>query len=236
MHSARYRQSGPKVQVKQAAQFARQPAKVIEYTVDTVWGAAAYAYRINDGYIGLHQVFATDKQPNRHVAKQVLGNQNLITQQDRDLGSRAREFLAQRLTMKMLKGRISDFDRCLADVVGIVDPMVFRSTDNFGIALVASQFDSYQRAIKELALSDRINHSRGYLANVGATVQANVEVIKAVYSHKQDAYHILGITDTNQAVSFSCLDQYVAGTRLTVTGTVKAHRPDATQLIRVRVL
>jgi hypothetical protein len=49
-------------------------------------------------------------------------------------------------------------------------------------------------------------------------------------------YFISGITDTNQAVFFSYRERHAVGTLITIKGTVKAHRPDATQLSRVRVI
>jgi hypothetical protein len=49
-------------------------------------------------------------------------------------------------------------------------------------------------------------------------------------------YFVSGITDTNQAVFFSYRERQDVGTWLTIKGTVKAHRPDATQLSRVRVI
>lgn len=216
-----------------------QPA--VAYSVDTVWGAAAYAHRINDGYFkdGVWNVDPATgtqtriKEPNRDLVKQALNDQSLVTEQDRAFGMQARDFLAQQLTMKTLKGQVSDFDRSLSGVVGREE---FTSADRLEIAITASQISAYQRAMKDLATAERIDHSKGYLADVGVKVQAHVEVTKVVYSHNYNVYFVSGITDTNQAVFFSYRERHDVGTWLTIKGTVKAHRPDATQLSRVRVI
>lgn len=216
-----------------------QPA--VAYSVDTVWGAAAYAHRINDGYFkdGVWNVDPATgtqtriKEPNRDLVKQALNDQSLVTEQDRAFGMQARDFLAQQLTMKTLKGQVSDFDRSLSGVVGREE---FTSADRLEIAITASQISAYQRAMKDLATAERIDHSKGYLADVGAKVQAHVEVTKVVYSHNYNVYFVSGITDTNQAVFFSYRERHDVGTWLTIKGTVKAHRTDATQLSRVRVI
>jgi len=216
-----------------------QPA--VAYSVDTVWGAAAYAHRINDGYFkdgvwDVNQETGTQtriKEPNRDLVKQALATQDLITEQDRATGIQARDFLAQQLTMKTLKGQVSDFDRSLSGVVGREE---FTSADRLEIAITASQISAYQRAMKDLATAERIDHSKGYLADVGAKVQARVEITRVVYSQNYGVHFISGITDTNQPVFFSYREGHNVGTWISIKGTVKAHRPDATQLSRVRVL
>jgi hypothetical protein len=220
---------------------ARKPAEVIEYTVDTVWGAAAYANRINGGYFkdGVWNVDAQTgtqtrvKEPNRDLVKLALADQTKITEQDRALGVRALGFLAQQLTLKALKGKTSDFDTAMSKVVAMTG---FTNANRLEIALVASQISAYERAEKELAVAERIDHSKGYLADIGTKVQAQVEITRAVYSQNYNVYFLSGITDTNQAVFFSYREKFHAGTWITIKGTVKAHRPDSTQLSRVRVI
>lgn len=242
MFRSYYRPSGYNIasQVNRGRK-SRPVAEVTEYTVETVWGAAAYAHRINGGYFkdGVWNVDSATgtqnriKEPNRDLVKGALTNPTLITEQDRSTGMQARAFLAQQLTLKTLKGPVSDFDRSLSGVVGRES---FTSADRLEIAITASQIGAYERAQKDLATAERIDHSKGYLAEVGGKVQANVEITKVVYSQNYGVYFISGITDTNQAVFFSYRERHDVGTWLTIKGTVKAHRPDATQLSRVRVL
>ena len=223
------------------AQAVKTAQPAVAYSVDTVWGAAAYAHRINDGYFkdgvwDVNQETGTQtriKEPNRDLVKQALSNQSLISNEDRATGMQARDFLAQQLTMKTLKGAVSDFDRSLS---GVVSREEFTDRDRLEIAITASQISAYERAKKDLATAERIDHTKGYLADVGAKVSTNVEITKVVYSQNYNVYFISGITDTNQAVFFSYRERQDVGTWLTIKGTVKAHRPDATQLSRVRVI
>jgi hypothetical protein len=219
----------------------RPQQPVAEYTAETVWGAAALAQRVNGGYFkdGVWNVDSATgqqtrvKEPNRDLVKKALVQPTDISDADRELGMEARSFLAQQLTLKTLKGKVSDFDRSLS---GIVGKDQFTSADRLDIAVIASQIGAYERAKKELTAAERIDHSKGYLADVGAKVQARVEITRAVYSQNYNVFFISGITDTNQAVFFSYRERHDVGTWLTIKGTVKAHRPDATQLSRVRVL
>ncbi len=219
----------------------RPQQPVAEYTAETVWGAAARAHRINGGYFkdGVWNVDSATgqqtrlKEPNRDLVKQALATPTVISDSDRELGMEARGFLAQQLTLKTLKGKVSDFDRSLS---GIVSKDQFTSNDRLDIAVIASQIGAYERAKKELAVAERIDHSKGYLADVGAKVQVRVEITRAVYSQNYGVHFISGITDTNQPVFFSYRESYDTGTWISIKGTVKAHRPDATQLSRVRVL
>lgn len=222
---------------RKATTVKRTAQPTTQYTVDTVWGAAAHAHRINGGYFKTPAYDETGtkivKPMNRDIVRVALADVTVISDQDRELGMAARDFLAQQLTLKTLKGQVSDFDRSLS---GIVGKESFTDADRLDIAVIASQISAYERAQKDLATAERIDHSRGYLADVGVKVQARVEVTKVVYSQNYGVYFISGITDTNQAVFFSYRERQAVGTCLTIKGTVKAHRPDATQLSRVRVI
>lgn len=215
-----------------------QPPEV--YSVSTVWGAAAYAHRINNGYFkdGVWETEATGqhkrvKEPNRDLVKKALADKTLITAEDRETGQAACNFIANQLTLKSLKGKVTEFDSSMSKVVTRTE---FTSSDRLEIALVASQIRAYKQSLADIAVQDRIDHSLGYLADVGAKVRADVEVTKSVFSQKYGVNFISGITKTNQAVFFSYREKFDVGTCITITGSVKAHRPDATQLSRVKVL
>ncbi len=221
--------------------YTRPAQPVISYSVDTVWGAAARAHRINNGYFkdGVWEVCPSTghnkrvKEPNRDLVKLALADQSLITEEDRKVGIEACGFIANQLTLKALKGKTSEFDLSMSKVVTRTE---FNSNDRLEIALVASQIRAYKQSLADIAVADRIDHSLGYLADVGEKVDAEVEVTKSVWSQKYGVNFISGITKTNQAVFFSYREKFDAGTWISIKGTVKAHRPDATQLSRVKVL
>jgi hypothetical protein len=221
------------------AQAVKTAQPAVSYSAETVWGAAAYAHRINDGYFKVDQFDVVQpgampaKRANKVVMMSALADATVITDADRALGSEARDFLAQQLTVKTLKNTLSDFDRSMASAVTMDE---LTSRDRLQLALIASQIRAYEQAKKEVATAQRIDHTRGYLADVGVKVQARVEVTRVVYSQNYGVYFISGITDTNQAVFFSYRERHDAGSWIAIKGTVKAHRPDATQLSRVRVI
>jgi hypothetical protein len=221
------------------AQAVKTAQPAVSYSAETVWGAAAYAHRINDGYFKVDQFDVVQpgamptKRANKVVMMSALADITVITDADRALGSEARDFLAQQLTVKTLKDTLSDFDRSMASAV-TMDAL--SSQDRLQLALIASQIRAYEQAKKEVATAQRIDHTRGYLADVGVKVQARVEVTRVVYSQNYGVYFISGITDTNQAVFFSYRERHDTGSWIAIKGTVKAHRPDATQLSRVRVI
>lgn len=211
--------------------------EAVAYTADLVWGAAAHAHRVNGGYFKTPAYDETGtkivKPMNRDIMKVVLADSSMISEADMQMGNEARSFLAQQLTMKTLKGQVSDFDRTMSRVVGLDD---FTSNDRLEIAMVASQIGAYQRAKKESIMAERIDASLGYLAEVGTKVQARVEITRSVWSNNFGVNFISGITDTNQAVFFSYREKLEIGSWVIIKGIVKAHRPDATQLSRVRVI
>jgi hypothetical protein len=224
--------------------YARRPQAMktaqpeVSYSVETVWGAAAYAHRVNAGYFKVDQFDVNQgampvKRANKIVMATALADQTLITDADREQGMLAREFISHQLTMKTLKDTLSDFDR---SITAAVSQEQFTNADRYHQALIASQIRAYEQAKNDLVINERIDRTRGYLAEVGVKVQAQVEITRVVYSQNYGVYFLSGITDTNQAVFFSYRERHEPGTWITVKGTVKAHRPDATQLSRVRVI
>jgi hypothetical protein len=217
---------------------ARKPVDSVTYSVEDVWGAAAFAQRQNSGYFKVDQFDVTQpggmptKRANKFLMNVALQHMTGITDEDRAMGRDALSFISQQLTMKSLKGNLSEFDQTMAKIVGME---TFLNTDRYEIAIVASQIRAYEQAVKDQANLDRVDRSAGYLGDVGAKVQATVEVTKAVYSQNYNVYFVSGITNTNQAVFFSYREALAIGSQIQVKGSVKAHRPDATQLSRVRV-
>jgi len=60
-------------------------------------------------------------------------------------------------------------------------------------------------------------------------------VIRVVYSTNYNVYFVTAKTDTNHMVFFSYRERLAVDSEIDFRGTVKAHRPDATQLNRVRL-
>ena len=219
----------------------QQPA---DFTVsaDVIWAAAAYADRLNGGeyrkereYLVREDGTLTDqvvREPNRLYMWQAIQGRELITAEDRLVGQQARDWLRKSLVMKGLRGNMTEFDQALSRAVEMDEFLT--GSDRYEIALVTSQIRAWREGTRmEAVLEDVV---RTPVADVGAKVQLNVEVIRAVYSTNYNVYFITAKTDGHQMVFFSYRERLPVGERRTIRGHVKAHRPDATQLNRVRIL
>ena len=77
----------------------------VALSAEEIWGAAAHATRVNNGYLKQDEydwnTARLTKHANRDVAKKAL-LEGTVTEADRKEGMEARHFLHSRLTMKAL--------------------------------------------------------------------------------------------------------------------------------------
>jgi len=215
----------------------------VAWTAETVWAAAAHAHRINGGEYLKDPEYAKDEEGlwtdrvlrlrNRDVMKRALDDDSVITEADRDLGNRGRDWLSKSIMMKTLKGTVlSEFEQGLQRAVTMTE------FDEWGcryeLALVASQIRAYEQAVQLEAAMEGI--SAEPIADIGAKVDVEITVVKSVYSQNFGVFFITGITADRQAVFFSYRDRLANGHQCRIRGTVKAHRENSTQLNRVRMV
>jgi len=221
----------------------RAPERPVAWTAATVWAAAAYAHRINGAEYLKDPEYARDDQGlwldtilrsrNRDVMKRALDDDSVITEEDRDLGLRARDWLSKSIMMKTLKGlAFSEFEQGLQRAVSLTE------FDEWGcryeLALVASQIRAYEQAVQLEAAMEGI--SAEPIADIGEKVDVAITVVKSVYSQNFGVFFITGITTDRRAVFFSYRDRLASGHQCRIRGTVKAHRENSTQLNRVRIV
>jgi len=178
--------------------------------------------------------YTTDivRQPNKTHMWAAIMDTSRVTPSDIDIGRQARDYIRKNLVMKGLRGRLSDFDQALSAVVQMDEFQT--GADRYEIALVTSQIRAWREGTRmDTVMEDVVKTP---VADVGAKVQLRVEVVKAVYSAHYNVYFITAKTDTHQMVFFSYRERLPVGEQLTVRGSVKAHRSDATQLNRVRIV
>lgn len=224
----------PKKSVRSNTNSSKPMAPIQTWDSETVWSAVAYAHRINGGFLK-SPVFEGDKvvkSANKDIVHMVLADTSLITDADRKMGNGAHVYLAQNLTLKTLRDSLSEFDKILSSVISKTE---YTSRDRYDIAVLSSQIKAYETYKKDQSIRDRIDLSKGYLADLNEKVSVVVEVTKSVYSQNYNVYFISGITDTNQAVFFSYRESQEVGNCINVRGNVKAHRDGVTQLNRVRL-
>ena len=215
------------------------------YSVGDVWGAACHAQRINGAYIKqdeweLPSESATavqlKRKSNRNIMMEALENPFMITDEDRVAGAECLKFLQNDLTFRALQNKLTDFDRSVMKITAVTDRF-FPQGHRLELATVACLPNSHERALKRIQEQDRLNQTTGaYIGTVGTRVTVKIEVVRCMFSQKWNRWYASGITESNEQVFFANRENYTPGTRLTVQGTVKAHRDGQTQLSRVRML
>jgi hypothetical protein len=216
----------------------RQPREVHEYTADAVWAAAAYADRVNGGeylrepenILNPDGTWQPGRPANKRLLANALTNPDLVTDADRDTGREAWLWHQGRSMMDGLRGELRDFRKTLFEAVS---QTAFLSTETMYMAVVASQIRAWRAGVMEEAARDDV--APGYLAPVGDKVQAAITVVRSVYSQNYNVFFVTAKTESRHIVFFSYRDRLETGHQCEITGTVKAHRDDSTQLNRVRM-
>ena len=209
---------------------------------EQIWGAAAYADRINGGEYRKEPEYrvAQDgrimdevvRHANKKLMQDAIQDTSRITAEDIQTGRAALDYVRKALVIKGLKGSMSEFDQALSHVVEM--EQFLTGADRYEIALVTSQIRAWREGTRMEAVMADVD--RTPVAAVGERVQLDVTVVKAVYSTNYNVYFITAKTDSNQMVFFSYRDRLPVGERREIKGSVKAHRADATQLNRVRIV
>lgn len=207
----------------------------VSYPTDTVFAAACYADRINNGeYIKIitqaenSQLMVT----NRELMTSALDNQELITDADREEGKKVRSYF-QAFTFKILQGKqLNEFNNT-AMFIANRDTI----TSNYDVAVICSLPATYAKSAKRDDVDRRINFARGgYVGTTGDKVKLTIEVVKRIWSEKWMTSFVTGITTEDQVVFFAYKHELVIGNTITIQGNVKGQRDNSTQLNRVKVI
>lgn len=233
-----YRPAGPTMRYPKKT---LPPVDAVEFQLADVWGAAARAFRINGGYFKEHVFEHVEgnqprlvKTKNNELVRGYLEDTTQITDQDREQGLGVRDYLAKDYLMKTLKGApLSSFELSAQKVTSMES---FTNHNRLELAIIGSLFGSAERGRKQEAIQDRIDRAAPELGSVGDKVQLGLEVVKCIWSRNYGVYFVTGITKVGQAVFFSCRFEVQLGSEITVAGTIKARRDDATQLNRTKIL
>jgi hypothetical protein len=209
---------------------------VLNLNADDVWAAACQAQRTNGAYVKLSVLTESDKSQNklsnRQIIESLMVDTTLITDEDREQGKKVRAFY-QALTFKILQGKqLGDFDNT-AMLISNRDVI----TGNYDVAVIASLPSCYERGVLRQTADQRVNFATGgYIGKANDKVTLSIEVLKSVYSQKWMTNYVTGITSDDQVVFFAYKEALDIGKVLNITGTVKAHRDNSTQLNRVKVI
>ena len=216
----------------------------VKHSLDNVWGAACAAQRINGSYVKETQHrFDEDtnttvvvKQRNRDIMADILANPAVLTVEDIALGQACRKFLEQDITLRGLKGRLTEFDTAISKTVAVSEEFD-TVTHKYELAVVASLPASHQRSLARQEVDSRVRQTAGgYVSAPDAKIDLDVEVVSANYSQSYGIFWVTAITSDNQAVFFSYRSKLITGSWIHIKGTVKAHRDGKTQLNRVKIV
>jgi hypothetical protein len=218
--------------------MARYTRPVINFNADDVWAAAVAAQRINGVYHKTVPVDALTGAPiegirnNRQIVNSLLADPTIISQEDRDEGEKVRTYY-KGLTFKILQGvMLNEFDN---NAMTIANRDLIQSV--YDVAVITSLPSCYQRAKERDDANAKLRDATGgYLSTVGSKVTIDMKVIKSNYSANYNTYFVSGLTTENQAVFFCYKNSMALGKIVKVSGNVKAHRDNSTQLNRVKVI
>lgn len=210
------------------ARYTKPQPKV--YQADDVWAAACAAQRINGAY--LKATTEDGKVANRTLVLDLLADTSKITDADREQGEDVRRYYKS-LTFKLISGdHLSEFDNTALKIAQT--DMIFSTYD---IAVITSLPSCSERGRQRDAINNRIKfEGGGFIGTVGSKVTVDLEVLKCNYSQNWGVYYITGMTANKEVVFFGHKNSRNVGEKIRVTGNVKAHRDDSTQLNRVKVL
>ena len=166
----------------------------MQFTADQVWACAVAADRINGGYIKEPVYdFNVDqrnpvKQANKAIVKQWLRESTFaaVTEEDHVKGREIRNYF-NGLTLKVLSGKITDFERT---ALKIAQKDEFTGRDMLDFAVISCLPAAMLRDQARKELDSEIRSSTQLVAAVGDKVQGEIEVIKSHYSKEYNKYRI----------------------------------------------
>ena len=204
--------------------------KPYNYSSDDAWGASWQAYVMQGNkYIKALGVGLTQKT-NRQLVEELLDTPELITQESREQGLKMRNYF-KGLMFNLIEGKkLNDFMQSAYDCA-----CAEQVKGAFALGIVVCLPATYDKLMDQDEADRRIRFARGgYIGDVGNKVEATIEVIKQLWSQKWNTYYLTGITDDDKVLFFAYRNNIELGSRVTITGKVKAQRDTSTQLSNVK--
>lgn len=204
--------------------------KTFSFNAIDVFTAAYLAQKTNGSYIKLR---LDDNPTNRELLFKFLEDTSKFTKEDYEQGKSIIDYY-KGLTFKILKGtQLNTFEK---QVLSIVEKETIDSI--FDVAIIASLPSSFEKAVKSDRIKERLDEAKGGLiSTVGSrVVVSNVEIVKCSFSKVYKVFFVTGITEQNQPLYFSYKNEISPGSVISLSGTIKAHKENRTQLNRVKVL
>jgi hypothetical protein len=212
------------------------------HSVSDVWAAACAAQRVNGEYLKEDRNIYGEKgevistlRRNRAIMLEFLYNPDRLLVEDVEAGEQARDFLQKDLTFRALKGRLTDFDQSVRRCLAVADRF-YTVIHRYEMAVIASLPQSHQRAMRRLAVQDRLATTvPEAVGEISSKVRLTIEVVGSTYSQLYGVVWIKAITTDNRAVFFAYKNSLVPESTHQITGLVKRFHNGQTQLNRVKI-
>lgn len=204
------------------------------YNTDLVFAAACAAHRINGGYIKTSELDDEGnivKSPNKNLVRDFLTGKFDISDADRAMGEKVRQY-CNGISFKIITGKsLSDFEHAM---LNIADKEIIDS--NYDIAVASSLPATYARGQARIQQDILLREKSGCLDSaLGTKVELEIEVVRCNYSNEWNTYYVTGIAN-DAVVYFAFRDKIEPGSKIRVKGKIKAHKGDRTQLSHAKVL
>jgi hypothetical protein len=206
----------------------------VEITIEQAFALSARVHRELGGYFKDTDIPVTGGAVSNktQLSQYLLANAD-VTDADR---ARGLELLAhcRGLIMKKLANDINQYDSVILEVA---NRTTITDADRYHLALLASVPQTVARVEQRRQQDEKIaDRAESYLAQVGAKVVTDIEVLRSTFSNNYNVFFTMAKTDDGCVVFFAYKEQLKPG-RYSIRGTVKAHRDDyQTQLNRVKVM
>jgi len=214
----------------------------MEFTADQVWGCAAAAQRINDGYYKETQFGTKDgyvdtnvvlKRANKDLVKSWLRNSDFsqLTEVDYAAGRTARDHFKS-YTLLAIAGQLNDFQQTALKIAA-KDQFTGRDMYDFAVVSclpsVASRDQQRNELKREIFASEQLQGAEG------DTIQGEIHVVSTRFNPEYNKYRITARIG-EAFVDFWLGRDLTAGYNYKVKGKIKRVRGDkTTQLNYVKI-
>jgi hypothetical protein len=203
----------------------------MEFTADQVWGCAAAAHRINEGYlkedVWMHNATPPYlfKTANKQLVKKWLREQNFVevTQDDITAGQSYRNHF-KTYTLLAITGQLNDFQLM---ALRIATKETFTGRDMLDFAIVACLPGVAERDQDRSALKKDIYASNQLSGNEGDSVRGMLRVISSNYSKAYNKNRVTAVIE-DSFVDFWAQFSVVAGEEFMISAKIKQQRPNKT--------
>lgn len=201
------------------------------WTSEQAWAAAVAADRLNGGYF---KVGSETQRANKDVVfGWISENQLPATDSDRAAAQDLRRELQSQLTFLALKNGLQEFHLAIQKCLRAEH---FTVRDRYLLSILSCLPDVNRRNAKRAEVDSLLSGTCAMEVAVDSKVTATVTIIKQNWSQNWQTYYLTGVTGENEQLFFAYRQPLALNAKYEISGRVKRHANNSTQLSRVRVI